>query len=126
MGNRKALLVSLFSALLLGICLVPAFAEDAAISNQNENPSIAVEQPDVSDGVSSTDLVKDEESDAMTSGSAGATTPEKLKSVYDLASEHVVLRLTASLCWMFLVARQMPVKSCSCTAPTIQTPRFGA
>lgn len=36
MGNRKALFVSLFSALLLGFFLVPAFAEDAAISNQNE------------------------------------------------------------------------------------------
>lgn len=89
MGNRKALFVSLFSALLLGFFLVPAFAEDAAISNQNENPSIAVEQSNVSDGISSTDLVIDEESDAATSGSAGATTPEKLKSVYDLASEHV-------------------------------------
>lgn len=89
MGNRKALLVSLVSSLLLGIYLVPAFAEDAAISNQNENTSIAVEQSNVSDGISSTDLVTDEESDAATSGSAGATTPEKLKSVYDLASEHV-------------------------------------
>lgn len=89
MGNRKALLVSLVSSLLLGIYLVPAFAEDAAISNQNENTSIAVEQSNVSDGISSTDLVTDEESDAATSGSAGATTPEKPKSVYDLASEHV-------------------------------------
>lgn len=89
MGNRKALFVSLFSALLLGIYLVPAFAEDAAISNQNENPSMAVEQSNVSDGISSADLVTDEESDAATSGSAGTTTPEKLKSVYDLASEHV-------------------------------------
>lgn len=75
MGNRKALFVSLFSALLLGIYLVPAFAEDAAISNQNENPSMAVEQSNVSDGISSADLVTDEESDAATSGSAGTTTP---------------------------------------------------
>lgn len=89
MGNWKALFVSVLSMLLLGICLVPAFAEDAVVPNQNGNSAITVEQSNAPDGVSDTYLLADEESAATTSRSADAAMPEKPKSVYDLASEHV-------------------------------------
>ena len=89
MGNRKVLFVSVFSALLLGICLVPAFAEDGAISNQDGNSCAVVEQPSTPDDVSGADLVADEKLDAEAPDSTDVAMPEKSKSVYDLASEHV-------------------------------------
>lgn len=89
MGNWKALFVSAFSALLLGCCLVPAFAEDAAITNQNESSAIAMEQSNVPDDASGVHSALDDVSDSEASDTADAVAPEKLVSVYDLASEHV-------------------------------------
>lgn len=89
MGNWKALFVSVFSALLLGCCLVPAFAEDAAITNQNESSAIAMEQSNVPDDASGVHSALDDVSDSEASDTADAVAPEKLGSVYDLASEHV-------------------------------------
>lgn len=89
MGNWKALFVSVFSALLLGCCLVPAFAEDAAITNQNGSSAIAMEQSNVPDDASGVHSALDDVSDSEASDTADAVAPEKLGSVYDLASEHV-------------------------------------
>lgn len=89
MGNWKALFVSVFSALLLGCCLVPAFAEDAAITNQNGSSAMAMEQSNVPDDASGVHSALDDVSDSEASDTADAVTPEKLGSVYDLASEHV-------------------------------------
>ena len=89
MGNWKALFVSVFSALLLGCCLVPAFAEDAAITNQNESSAIVMEQSNVPDDASGVHSALDDVSDSEASDTADAVAPEKLGSVYDLASEHV-------------------------------------
>lgn len=89
MGNWKALFVSVFSALLLGCCLVPAFAEDAAITNQNGSSAIAMEQSNVPDDASGVHSALDDVSDSEASDSTDAVKPEKPKSVYDLASEHV-------------------------------------
>lgn len=89
MGNWKALFVSVFSALLLGCCLVPAFAEDAAITNQNGSSAIATEQSNVPDDASGVHSALDDVSDSEASDTADAVAPGKLGSVYDLASEHV-------------------------------------
>lgn len=89
MGNWKALFVSVFSALLLGCCLVPAFAEDAAITNQNGSSAIATEQSNVPDDASGVHSALDDVSDSEASDTADAVAPEKLGSVSDLASEHV-------------------------------------
>ncbi|MGE9980850.1 RICIN domain-containing protein [Collinsella sp. SGI.184] len=89
MGNWKALFVLVFSTLLLGFCLVPAFAEDAAVSNQNGNSTITVEQTNVPGDGTGANLASDDEPDSKASDTADAVAPEKLKSVYDLASEHV-------------------------------------
>ena len=89
MGNWKALFVSVFSALLLGCCLVPAFAEDAAITNQNGSSAIAMEQSNVPDDATGVHSALDDVSDSEASDSTDAVKPEKPKSVYDLASEHV-------------------------------------
>lgn len=89
MGNWKALFVSVFSALLLGCCLVPAFAEDAAITNQNGSSAIATEQSNVPDDASGVHSALDDVSDSEASDTADAVAPEKLGSVLDLASEHV-------------------------------------
>lgn len=89
MGNWKALFVSVFSALLLGCCLVPAFAEDAAITNQNGSSAIAMEQSNVPDDASGVHSALDDVSDSEASDTADAVASEKLGSVYDLASEHV-------------------------------------
>ena len=44
MGNRKAMFASVFIVLLLGICLVPAFAEDNVATGQDTNASLAADQ----------------------------------------------------------------------------------
>lgn len=64
MGNWKALFVSVFSTLLLGCCLVPAFAEDAAITNQNGSSAIAMEQLNVPDDASGVHSALDDVSDS--------------------------------------------------------------
>lgn len=89
MGNRKALFVSVFIALLLGISLVPAFAEDGSSAGQNATASIAAGQSSKTEVNSDADSVSDDNSDPRTSESSDASIPEKPKSVYDLASEHV-------------------------------------
>ena len=89
MGNRKALFVSVFIALLLGIGLVPAFAEDGSSAGQNATASIAAGQSSKSEVNSDADSVLDDNSDLRTSESSDTSIPEKPKSVYDLASEHV-------------------------------------
>ena len=38
MGNRKAMFASVFIVLLLGICLVPAFAEDNVATGKIQMP----------------------------------------------------------------------------------------
>lgn len=88
MGNWKALFVSVFSTLLLGCCLVPAFAEDAAITNQNGSSAIAMEQLNVPDDASGVHSALDDVSDSEASDTTDVVTPEMPGSVYDLASEH--------------------------------------
>lgn len=84
MGNRKAMFASVFIVLLLGICLVPAFADDSVATGQDAIDSMAAGQLNESELVTSEALSVD-----STSDSTDAVTPEKPKSVYDLASEHV-------------------------------------
>lgn len=89
MGNRKALFVLVCIALLLGISLVPAFAVDGSSVGQNATASIAAGRSSKSEVNSDADSVSDDDSDPRASESSGASIPEKPKSVYDLASEHV-------------------------------------
>lgn len=89
MGNRKALFVLVCIALLLGISLVPAFAVDGSSVGQNATASIAAGRSSKSEVNSDADSVSDDDSDSRASESSGASIPEKPKSVYDLASEHV-------------------------------------
>ena len=89
MGNRKALFVLVCIALLLGISLVPAFAVDGSSVGQNATASIAAGRSSKSEVNSDVDSVSDDDSDPRASESSGASIPEKPKSVYDLASEHV-------------------------------------
>lgn len=89
MGNRKALFVLVCIALLLGISLVPAFAVDGSSVGQNATASIAAGRSSKSEVNSDADSVSDDDSDPRASESFGASIPEKPKSVYDLASEHV-------------------------------------
>ena len=89
MGNRKALFVLVCIALLLGISLVPAFAVDGSSVGQNATASIAAGLSSKSEVNSDADSVSDDDSDPRASESSGASIPEKPKSVYDLASEHV-------------------------------------
>lgn len=89
MGNRKALFVLVCIALLLGISLVPAFAVDGSSVGQNATASIAAGRSSKSEVNSDADSVSDDDSDPRASESSGASIPEKPKSVYYLASEHV-------------------------------------
>lgn len=89
MGNRKALFVLVCIALLLGISLVPAFAVDGSSVGQNATASIAAGRSSKSEVNSDADSVSDDDSDPRASESSGASIPEKPKSVYDFASEHV-------------------------------------
>lgn len=89
MGNRKSLFVLVCIALLLGISLVPAFAVDGSSVGQNATASIAAGRSSKSEVNSDADSVSDDDSDPRASESSGASIPEKPKSVYDLASEHV-------------------------------------
>lgn len=89
MGNRKAMFASVFIVLLLGICLVPAFADDSVATGQDAIDSMAAGQLNESELVTNEALSVDSTSDSKASDSADAVTPEKPKSVYDLASEHV-------------------------------------
>lgn len=89
MGNRKALFVLVCIALLLGISLVPAFAVDGSSVGQNATASIAAGRSSKSEVNSDADSVSDDDSDPRASESSGTSIPEKPKSVYDLASEHV-------------------------------------
>lgn len=89
MGNRKALFVLVCIALLLGISLLPAFAVDGSSVGQNATASIAAGRSSKSEVNSDADSVSDDDSDPRASESSGASIPEKPKSVYDLASEHV-------------------------------------
>ena len=89
MGNRKAMFASVFIVLLLGICLVPAFADDSVATGQDAIDSMAAGQLNESELVTSEALSVDSTSDSKASDSTDAVTPEKPKSVYDLASEHV-------------------------------------
>lgn len=89
MGNRKALFVLVCIALLPGISLVPAFAVDGSSVGQNATASIAAGRSSKSEVNSDADSVSDDDSDPRASESSGASIPEKPKSVYDLASEHV-------------------------------------
>ena len=89
MGNRKALFVLVCIALLLGISLVPAFAVDGSSVGQNATASIAAGRSSKSEVNSDADSVSDDDSDPRASESSGASIPEKPKSVYDLASEHI-------------------------------------
>lgn len=89
MGNRKALFVLVCIALLLGISLVPAFAVDGSSVGQNATASIAAGRSSKSEVNSDADSVSDDDSDPRALESSGASIPEKPKSVYDLASEHV-------------------------------------
>lgn len=89
MGNRKALFVLVCIALLLGISLVTAFAVDGSSVGQNATASIAAGRSSKSEVNSDADSVSDDDSDPRASESSGASIPEKPKSVYDLASEHV-------------------------------------
>lgn len=135
MGNWKALFVSVFSTLLLGCCLVPAFAEDAAITNQNGSSAIAMEQLNVPDDASGVHSALDDVSDSEASDTTDVVTPEMPGSVYDLASEHAddlvdgLYTFGSSVDSKFMldvpVERQVPVRSCNCTEPTIRMPRSG-
>lgn len=89
MGNRKVLFASVFIVLLLGICLVPAFAEDSVATGSDAIDSVSAEQLKESELVSSEVASADSASDSKASNSTDAATSEKPKSVYDLASEHV-------------------------------------
>ena len=89
MGNRKAMFASVFIVLLLGICLVPAFAEDNVATGQDTNASLAADQLNESELVTNEVMSVDSTSDSNASDSTDALKPEKPKSVYDLASEHV-------------------------------------
>ena len=89
MGNRKAMFASVFIVLLLGICLVPAFAEDNVTTGQDANASMTAGKLNESELVSGDALPSDNASDSKASDSTDAVTPEKPKSVYDLASEHI-------------------------------------
>lgn len=89
MGNRKAMFASVFIVLLLGICLVPAFADDSVATGQDAIDSMAAGQLNESELVTSEALSVDSTSDSKASDSTDAVTPEKPKPVYDLASEHV-------------------------------------
>lgn len=89
MGNRKAMFASVFIVLLLGICLVPAFAEDNVATGQDTNASMAADQLNESELVTNEAMSVDSTSDSNASDLTDAVKPEKPKSVYDLASEHV-------------------------------------
>lgn len=89
MGNRKAMFASVLIVLLLGICLVPAFAEDNVAIGQDTNASMAADQLNESELVTNEAMSVDSTSDSNASDSTDAVRPEKPKSVYDLASEHV-------------------------------------
>lgn len=89
MGNRKAMFASVFIVLLLGICLVPAFAEDNVATGQDTNASMAADQLNDSELVTNEAMSVDSTSDSNTPDSSDAVKPEKPKSVYDFASEHV-------------------------------------
>lgn len=84
MGNRKAMFASVFILLLLGICLVPAFAEDGVTTGQDAIDSMAAGRLNESELVTNEAMSVD-----STSDSTDAVKPEKPKSVYDLASGHV-------------------------------------
>lgn len=89
MGKRKAMFASVFIVLLLGICLVPAFAENNVATGQDTNASMAADQLNESELVTNEAMSVDGTSDSNVSDSTDAVKPEKPKSVYDLASEHV-------------------------------------
>lgn len=89
MGNRKAMFASVFIVLLLGICLVPAFAEDNVATGQDTNASMAADQFNESELVTNEAMCVDNTFDSNASDSTDAVKPEKSKSVYDFASEHV-------------------------------------
>lgn len=89
MSKRKAMFASVFIVLLLGICLVPAFAEDNVATGQDTNASMAADQLNESELVTNEAVSVDGASDSNVSDSTDAVKPEKPKSVYDLASEHV-------------------------------------
>ncbi len=89
MGNRKAMFASVFIVLLLGICLVPAFAEDNVAAGQDTNASMAADQLNESELVTNEAMSVDSASDSYVSDSTDTVKPEKPKSVYDLASGHV-------------------------------------
>lgn len=77
MGNRKAMFASVFIVLLLGICLVPAFAEDNVATSQDANASIAADQLNESELVANEAMYVDSTSDSNVSDSTDAVKPEK-------------------------------------------------
>ena len=77
MGNRKAMFASVFIVLLLGFCLVPAFAEDNVATGQDANASIAADQLNESELVANEAMYVDSTSDSNVSDSTDAVKPEK-------------------------------------------------
>lgn len=83
---------SVFIVLLLAICFVPAFAEDNVATGRDTIASMAADQLNE---LNESELVTNEAksvdgtSDSNVSDSTDAGKPEKTKSVYDFASEHV-------------------------------------
>ncbi len=75
MGNRKAMFASVFIVLLLGICLVPAFAEDNVVTGQDTNASMAADQLNESDLVTNDAMSVGGTSDSNTSDSTDAVKP---------------------------------------------------